>query len=929
MPHIPRLRSHRSVGHAGSHPALLLAVLATLVCGWSLTAPEGATAKSGRISSTATTGSSGDTTTKAAGFLRRRITGLEVAASTATRVSLRWRVAPNGTGVVGYTLTRNGKIVARPVARSADVPGMQCGQTATVGVWARGLSGALTAPAYLTVATSPCADNVAPSAPTNLGMDGRTGSVLALSWSAATDNIGVVSYEVFAGRNVAATTPETAVSIADLVCGLTYTIGVRAVDGAGNRSVLAVLSASTADCPDTQAPSTPSLAGVLSGGRAQLSWQPSSDNVGVSSYALYQGGSPLAETTALEYVTGVLPCGQAFTFAIEARDAAGNRSGRGSAVVQTAACPAPPSPAPPSPAPPSPTPASPAADTSSPSAPSSPHVTSSTRTSLAVAWSGSSDNVGVTQYGVYRNGALDHETTALTSSLTGLTCGTTYTVGIDATDAAGNRSPKSEFSTSTLPCADSQAPTKPSNLHTTSVTQTSAAIAWNVSTDNVGVVGYGVYWSGPNVANPTEPSFVLTGLTCGTGTTVEIDAVDGSSNRSAKASLYITTAACPDSQAPTAPTGLQTTSVGQTSLTLGWSASGDNVGVSGYDLYVNSSKVGTASTTSYAFSGLTCGTSSTLGVVAFDGAGNRSAQATLAATTSACPPPPAGGSGGGSLYLSTSGSDSNACTQAAPCLTFDRAYHKANPGDVVYVGSGDYGGQSLSYNAALVSASSPVVFTPAAGGTPSLSGELSLRASASQPIANVEFQNMTVGSIYVKYVKRVTFRNIANTFFFVRSSDTVSFIGGSSGGDHNGNSDTIGSSGSGEPQSTNILIDGVAFHDFNNDLAPGTHQECIFIQDASNVTIRNSSFSRCRDFDIYANVLFGTTISNILIEGNQFGVTWPVGYYAFRANVGSFVFRNNTWDQGMSNDAPVVASGCGNTVSSSGFSMPAALLKPC
>ena len=124
-------------------------------------------------------------------------------------------------------------------------------------------------------------------------------------------------------------------------------------------------------------------------------------------------------------------------------------------------------------------------------------------------------------------------------------------------------------------------------------------------------------------------------------------------------------------------------------------------------------------------------------------------------------------------------------------------------------------------------------------------------------------------------------------------------------------------------------MDGVRFHDFNNDLSPGTHTECLFIQESSGVTIRNSSFSNCRDFDIYANVLFGGSITNVTLQGNRFGKTAPAGYYAFRANVGTYLFRDNSWGQGMANDGPVSATGCGNRLDSRGFAMPAALLKPC
>jgi len=405
-------------------------------------------------------------------------------------------------------------------------------------------------------------------------------------------------------------------------------------------------------------------------------------------------------------------------------------------------------------------------------------------------------------------------------------------------------------------------------------------------------------------------------------------------NRSAhSATLNVSTSPCADATAPSVPTSLHTTALTTTSVSLAWTASTDNIGVAGYTTYQNGSAAGTGSGTSYTVGGLACGTSYAFAVDAYDAAGNHSARtATVNASTSACaapqppPPPPSGPAG---LYLSPSGSDSGSCTQAAPCRSFDRAYHLATSGTNVYLASGDYGGQSLSYNAALVGASSKVVFQPAPGASPSVSGELSLRASAGQPIANVEFDNLPTGDVYVKYVQHVVFRNVNNTYWFIRSSDDVSFIGGSSGGDHYGNSDTIGASGSGEPASTNVLIDGVTFHDFNNDLSPGTHDECMFIQEAANVTIRNSTFSNCRDFDIYGNVLFGGSISNVTMDNNHFGVTAPAGYYAFRANVGSYAFHNNSWDQGMANDPPVSVSGCGNTVSSSSFAMPSVLLQGC
>ncbi|WP_424961542.1 S8 family serine peptidase [Ekhidna sp.] len=80
-----------------------------------------------------------------------------------------------------------------------------------------------------------------------------------------------------------------------------------------------------------------------------------------------------------------------------------------------------------------------------------------------------------------------------------------------------------------------------------------------------------------------------------------------------------------DTQAPTAPTNLSASNVTQTSLTLNWTASTDNVGVTGYDVYQGSSNIGSVTGTSANVTGLAAGTTYTFTVVAKDAAGNESA----------------------------------------------------------------------------------------------------------------------------------------------------------------------------------------------------------------------------------------------------------------------------------------------------------------
>src|SRR5882724_7236303 len=134
-------------------------------------------------------------------------------------------------------------------------------------------------------------------------------------------------------------------------------------------------------------------------------------------------------------------------------------------------------------------------DTTAPSAPTSLHTTAVTSSSVALAWTASTDNVGVTGYDVFR-GATKVTTVPGTSYTdTGLTASTSYTYTVKAHDAAGNTSAASNAVTVTTSASggDTTAPSVPANLHVTATTSTTISLAWNASTDNVGVTGYDVF----------------------------------------------------------------------------------------------------------------------------------------------------------------------------------------------------------------------------------------------------------------------------------------------------------------------------------------------------------------------------------------------------------------------------------------------------
>ncbi len=99
-----------------------------------------------------------------------------------------------------------------------------------------------------------------------------------------------------------------------------------------------------------------------------------------------------------------------------------------------------------------------------------------------------------------------------------------------------------------------------------------------------------------------------------------------------------------DTQAPSTPGNVTASNITNTTATISWSASSDNVGVTGYDFLYNGNSITTTTGTSINLSGMTDCTTYTFDVVAYDAAGNRSNAGSVTLTTTGCaePPPPSG-----------------------------------------------------------------------------------------------------------------------------------------------------------------------------------------------------------------------------------------------------------------------------------------------
>ena len=216
-----------------------------------------------------------------------------------------------------------------------------------------------------------------------------------------------------------ASTASTSYTVSSLTNSTTYVFTVKAKDAAGNVSAAsnAVSVTTLTPAPDTTAPTAPTVsASGTTLTSTNLSWSGASDNVAVTGYDVYQDGVFKTSTASTTLAVTGLSSSTTYAFYVQAKDAAGNVSVASNTANVTTLTP----------------------DTTAPTAPTL-SASGTTTTTTNLSWTGATDNVAVTGYDVYRNGALlGSTTTATTYSVTGLAASTTYTFNVRVKDAAGN-----------------------------------------------------------------------------------------------------------------------------------------------------------------------------------------------------------------------------------------------------------------------------------------------------------------------------------------------------------------------------------------------------------------------------------------------------------------------------------------------------------
>lgn len=438
-------------------------------------------------------------------------------------------------------------------------------------------------------------DHQPPSAVAGLtaALNGSGG--VGVSWQPATDNVAVGGYRLYRNGGLIATLDGATTSYRDdAALGPPPGYQVEALDAAGNVGPLsAVAYPTTADATAPSVPADVTVQAVTSS-QVSLSWSASTDNVGVAGYHVYRDGALAGTAQQPSYPDESLSDGRTYTYTVSSYDAAGNESSVSAAVSAT-------------------TP-----DVTAPTVPT--ELAGSVQPSqVSLSWRLATDNVGVAGYHVWRDGALIGTTSGAPWVDMTVAQGQTYSYVVSAFDAAGNNGAASNTAIVTVP--DTLAPTAPGKP--AAVLQGGAVkLSWLAATDNVGVTSYTVKRGGTALGTVTGLAYTDPVAKQGQTYTYTVTASDAAGNVGSASSP--TSIKVPDTVAPSTPTNLKGTP-GTRSVTLSWTASTDNVAVTGYEIFRGGNKIATVTGRTYTNSGLASGSNYTYKVRAYDAAGNFSA----------------------------------------------------------------------------------------------------------------------------------------------------------------------------------------------------------------------------------------------------------------------------------------------------------------
>ncbi len=404
-------------------------------------------------------------------------------------------------------------------------------------------------------------------------------------WSESTDNTAVRQYRLYRDDQMVSTWGSSVYEFTGLTPGQSYTLGVAALDYAGNESPKDVRQIKTPLCPNDGPPNTPYSFTVLAIDCTQVytAWGIPSAGSPVDHYRLMVNGEPfLVPANQFQFRLTAIP-NTRYSITLSAVGLDGQQSTP--TVESTVFVPS-------------------CADSAPPRAPGGLSARSNGCESIQLFWTAAVDigSAGLRGYNIYRNGALlqfHPVPTSPTYADRAVTLGVRYAYEVSSVDNNGKESAKSEKLEFQLDeCPDVSPPLAVNNVRITAIACDHVEIHWQGTTDTggSGLRGYRVFRDSTLLAETgADGRFVIdSGLQANTKLSYSIFAVDNAGNQSSPSWTSATTPPCPDLTPPEIPKDLVVNELACRAVTIAWTAVRDvgKAGLQRYIIYRDGNRVG-------------------------------------------------------------------------------------------------------------------------------------------------------------------------------------------------------------------------------------------------------------------------------------------------------------------------------------------------
>ena len=404
-----------------------------------------------------------------------------------------------------------------------------------------------------------------------------------LEWELTFDLENFKEYEIYSGENLIEKTNAMSYVVGGLEQDKTYTFQIKAIDNEGKVIVESNKLTISTDV-DKEAPTVPGNLTILAKTEKSLVllWEASTDNTELAGYELYNNDVLIGETkSSTTYTLTDIEGGTEFNFKVRSKDTSGNYS-EYSEVVNYVFNDA-------------------LEEEGVPSTPTNLICIGKNATDIYLQWDKVEVGESIIVYDIFKNGEFVGSTNNNSFTLKGLDPTTEYTFSVKAKSLLGKESQCSEeIIVSTE--ADTQKPTAATNLLIVDEGYGYVKLHWMPSKDNTAVEKYEIYDGDNKIGEALDDTlFLVEKVVGGREYNFSVIAIDKYGNSSDKSDVVTFLGwgdepEIEDTMPPSVPSNIRYQKYGKNKIFVYWDECEDNIGVVGYDIYLNNIYICTVDT---------------------------------------------------------------------------------------------------------------------------------------------------------------------------------------------------------------------------------------------------------------------------------------------------------------------------------------------